>query len=86
MTGQRSYYNNNYALFELYPVDVPRSTLIEIPVSTINVETGQAAEIQEIRRNDFINAVVKVSYSKNMGHFSFEVSDWYKGGGDIEFN
>lgn len=85
VTGQR-FNNNNNALFELYPVDVPRSTLIEIPVSTINVETGQAAEIQEIRRNDFINAVVKVSYSKNMGHFSFEVSEWYEGGGNVEFN
>lgn len=85
VTGQR-FNNNNSALFELYPVDLPRTTDMEIPVSTINMDTGQSAEIQEIRRNDFINAVVKVSYSKNMGHFNFEVSEWYEGGGDVEFN
>lgn len=85
VVGQRTN-NNNNALFELYSVDVPKVSEIEIPVSTINMDTGQAAEIDEIRRNDFINAVVKVSYSKNMGYFSFEVSDWKNGGGDIEFN
>lgn len=85
VVGQRSN-NNNNALFELYRIDAPQSSDIEIPVNTINTATGQTEEVQQIRRNDFINAVVKVSYSKNMGHFSFEVSDWYSGGGNIEFN
>lgn len=85
VVGQRSN-NDNNALFELYPVNVPQVSDIEIPVSTINMDTGQAIEIDEIRRNDFINAIIKVSYSKNKGHFSFEVSDWKNAGGDIEFN
>ncbi len=83
--GQRN--NNSYnALFELYPIEVPKASNVHIPVSTIDNATGQAVEVDEIKRNDFINAVVKVSYSKNQGHFKFEVLDWYSGGGDVEFN
>ena len=85
VVGQRSN-NDTKTLFELYRIDVPKSSDIEIPVNTVNTATGQTEEVQQIRRNDFINAVVKVSYSKNMGHFSFEVSDWYSGGGNVEFN
>lgn len=83
--GQRSN-NTNYALFELYPVEVPSSSEITIPVKTINPANGQAEDVEQISRNDFINAVVKVSYNKNKGHFTFEVRDWYTGGGDVEFN
>ena len=85
VVGQKSN-NDNKALFELYRVEAPKSSDIEIPVNTINTATGQTEEVQQIRRNDFINAIVKVSYNKNMGHFSFEVSDWYSGGGNVEFN
>lgn len=85
VVGQRSN-NDTKTLFELYRIDVPKSSDIEIPVNTVNTATGQTEEVQQIRRNDFINAIVKVSYSKNMGHFSFEVSDWYSGGGNVEFN
>ena len=84
--GQRSS-NNNSALFELYPVSIqPTTSDATIPVKTINPATGQAEDVEQISRNDFINAIVKVSYSKNKGHFTFEVRDWYTGGGDVEFN
>jgi chorismate synthase len=78
--------NGNSAQFRLYPVEAPSSSTIEIPLKTINNATGQAEDVEHIGRNDFINAIVKVSYSKNKGHFTFEVIDWYSGGGDVEFN
>lgn len=83
--GQRNNTNNN-VLFELYPVDVPVASTVRIPVRTIDNATGQAEDVTEIDRNDFINAIVKVSYSKNQGHFNFEVNDWNAAGGDVSFN
>ena len=84
VTGYSS--NGGNAQFKLYPVDAPSSSIIEVPVRTINQVTGQAEDVVQINRNDFINAVVKVSYSKNKGHFIFEVKDWNTGGGDVNFN
>ena len=84
VTGYSS--NGSNAQFKLYPVDAPSSSIIEVPVRTINQVTGQAEDVVQINRNDFINAVVKVSYSKNKGHFIFEVKDWNTGGGDVNFN
>jgi hypothetical protein len=67
-------------------VDIHTSSYVDIPVKTINQDTGQAEDVSQINRNDFINAVVKVSYSKNQGHFIYEVKDWNTGGGDVNFN
>lgn len=78
--------NTSYAQFLLYPVEMLTSSNVSIPVRTINSVTGQAEDIDQISRNDFINALVKVSYSKNKGHFIYEVKDWNTGGGDVEFN
>ncbi|MBR4883498.1 MAG: hypothetical protein IKU18_06415 [Bacteroidales bacterium] len=82
--------NNNTskkrAMFVLYPVEAPKASSIVVPVRTIDNATGQAFDVTQIKRNDFINAVVKVSYSKNQGHFIFEVQSWNSGGGDVEFN
>ena len=78
--------NGNSAQFKLYQVEAPSSSIIEVPLKTIDNATGQAEDVEQINRNDFINAVVKVSYSKNQGHFIFEVKDWGTGGGDVEFN
>lgn len=83
VVGQRS---SNSSHFLLYPVDIPTSSYVDIPVKTINQDTGQAEDVSQINRNDFINAVVKVSYSKNQGHFIYEVKDWSTGGGDVNFN
>ena len=84
VTGYNS--NGSSAQFKLYPVEAPSSSTVEVPVKTINQATGQAEDVEQINRNDFINAVVKVSYSKNQGHFVFEVKDWGTGGGDVDFN
>ena len=84
--GGQNNNRGNSALFELYPVDMPASSEVSVPVKTLNPATGQAEDVEQISRNDFINAIVKVSYSKNQGHFTFEVRDWYTGGGDVDFN
>ena len=78
--------NRTNAQFMLYPVDVPIGSVTEIPLNTIDDRTGQAEEVTQISRNDFINAVVKVSYSKNQGHFVYEVQNWGEAGGDVSFN
>ncbi len=79
---------NNSTRFRLYPVNAPSaaSSLFTVPLETIDRTTGQATETSEIRRNDFINAIVLVRYNKNEGHFVFEVKDWESAGGDVEFN
>ena len=59
---------------------------VKIPVNTIDNATGQPVAATGINRNDFINAIVKVSYSNNQGHFTYEVKDWQTGGGNISFN
>lgn len=78
--------NGSNAQFSLYQVDVPSGSVTDIPLRTIDNSTGQSAEVTEIKRNDFINAVVKVSYSKNQGHFIYEVQSWGSAGGDVSFN
>ena len=84
ITGYGS--NGSNAQFYLYQVDAPSGSVTDIPLNTINDITGQPEEVNEIKRNDFINALVKVSYSKNQGHFIYEVRDWGTAGGDVSFN
>ena len=86
VTGRSSNYNNQNFL-QLYKVSVPGvTTEVNIPLETIDDATGQPVIAEDIKRNDFVNAIVTVSYNKNMGHFKFEVSNWEFGGGDVEFN
>lgn len=72
--------------FYLYPVTRTGAAVHEIALKTIDETTGQPADVEEIKRNDFINALVAVSYNKNTGHFTFEVKDWGTAGGDVSFN
>lgn len=56
----------------------------DIPLSTIIDGVSKPTNI--IRRNDFINVLVTVSYNENSGTINFHVSDWNTGkGGDITF-
>ncbi len=78
---------NNANYFRLYPVAKSKSSAeFNIPVQSVDNVTGQAAIVEEIKRNDFVNAVVTVSYNKNKGHFTFEVKDWVLAGGNVSFN
>ena len=57
-----------------------------IPVSTIDKETGESVPMQRLRRNDFVNILVNVSYNDKSGEIEFEVSDWNEVEGDITFD
>ena len=57
----------------------------DIPLSTIIDGVSKPTNI--IRRNDFINVLVTVSYNENSGSINFHVSDWNTGkGGDVTFD
>lgn len=77
--------------FRLYRVnattvnsDVSRQATI--PVTTVDKQTGESVPMQSIRRNDFVNIVVNVSYNEKSGEIEFEVSDWDEVEGDITFD
>lgn len=56
-----------------------------ITLTTIDPVTQQSSITQEIKRNDFINVLVTVSYNPEAGTFEFYVEDWSTGGGNVEF-
>ena len=57
-----------------------------IPLKTIDPVTQQSSLVTAIKRNDFINVLVTVSYNPVAGEFEFVVEDWSTGGGNVEFN
>ena len=57
-----------------------------IPLTTINPVTQQSSITSAIKRNDYINVLVTVSYNPVAGQFDFWVQDWNEGGGNVEFN
>ena len=86
--------NDNATDFYFYPITkkVTETTISEgvskdcrIPLNTIINGVSNPTNI--IRRNDFINVLVTVSYNKNSGSINFHVSDWNTGkGGDVTFD
>ena len=58
----------------------------QIALQTVDATTGQPEDVEEIRRNDFIDVVVRVTYSRNTGSIQFEVVPWYSGGGNVDFS
>lgn len=86
--------DNNATNFYFYPITkkVTETTISEgvskdcrIPLNTIINGVSNPTTI--IRRNDFINVLVTVSYNKNSGSINFHVSDWNTGkGGDVTFD
>ena len=56
-----------------------------IKLTTIDPVTQQSSLAKTIKRNDFINVLVTVSYNPESGTFEFNVEDWKTGGGSVEF-
>lgn len=56
-----------------------------ITLTTIDPVTQQSSPTKEIKRNDFINVLVTVSYNPHAGKFEFYVEGWNEGGGSVEF-
>ena len=57
-----------------------------IVLTTIDPISQQSSPTKAIKRNDFINVLVTVSYNPVAGKFEFVVQDWDNGGGNVEFN
>lgn len=84
VTGTGS--TGNSTRFYLYELENAGLDRYDIALRTISNQDGQAYDVEEIDRNDFINILVTASFNDNKGHFTFEVKDWETGGGDVSFN
>lgn len=81
--------NDGGSQFKLYAVNqqmkAPKYS-DPIVLSTIDPVTSVVSPVNTIRRNDFINVLISVSYNKDLGDFEFEVKPWGEVSGSIEFN
>lgn len=84
---------NNGTAFTFYPLkesSVSETESMEAKDYLIPMETlidGVPHTTSIIRRNDFINVLVTVSYNENTGTMDFHVEDWVGDkGGEIEFD
>lgn len=57
-----------------------------IPISIIDKNTGEASPLTAIKRNDFINILVNVTYNEKTGEVQFEVEDWSPVNGEVTFD
>ena len=81
--------NDGGSQFKLYEVkQVMKAPKYSDPIvlSTIDPVTSVVSPVNTIKRNDFINVLVSVSYNKDFGEFEFEVKPWNEVSGSIEFN
>ena len=80
--------NDGSSQFKLYAVNrVMKYPKYSDPIvlSTIDPVTSVVTPVNTIKRNDFINVLISVSYNKDLGDFEFEVKDWEEVSGNIEF-
>ena len=90
--GNSRYGNSNR--FYLYKVkktttqSTPQSITYKTPITLTSIDpvSQQSSKVTAIKRNDFINILVTVSYNPESGEFEFYVKDWESGGGNVEFN
>lgn len=57
-----------------------------IPINIIDNRTGVASPLTSIKRNDFIEITVNVSFNEQQGAIGFNTTNWQEGGGDVTFN
>jgi len=57
-----------------------------ILLKTIDPVTAQVSQVENIKRNDFIDVLVTVAFDEMNGDFEFVVVPWTAKKGDIEFN
>lgn len=83
--------NQNYRNFVLYKVEggtmsSTKTHTETIPINILDNETGQSSAMTSIRRNDFVQVLVNVSYNEKTGDLNFEVADWEKIDGEVTFD
>jgi hypothetical protein len=89
--GHNSYSNQNRRNFYLYKVEkklVAGNITHEetIPIRIIDKATGEASPLTAIRRDDFIEILVNVSYNEKTGDVQFEVTNWDEVNGEVTFD
>lgn len=86
--------NGNTTYFRMYSVNKESTSTGEgntitynspIILTTIDPVTQQSSPTKAIKRNDFINVLVTVSYNPYSGKFEFFVEGWNEGNGSVEF-
>lgn len=83
--------NQNYRNFVLYKVEGGTTSSTKthtetIPINILDNETGQSSAMTSLRRNDFVQVLVNVSYNEKTGELNFEVADWEKIDGEVTFD
>ena len=89
--GHYSNNNQNRRNFYLYKVEKKSvSTKVThqetIPINIVDKTSGEAVPLTAIRRNDFIEILVNVTYNVKTGEVEYEVSDWDEVNGDVTFD
>ena len=77
--------------FYLYEITKNNSAIsvskeISIPISIIDKITGETSPLTSIRRNDFVEMLVNVSYNQKTGEIDYEVWDWDRVNGEVTFD
>ena len=91
VVGHNSSSNQNRRNFTLFRVVKQTeagsvSRTVTVPINIVNPTTGIASPLTAIRRNDFVETLVNVSYNQKTGYIDFEVVDWDKVNGDVTFD
>ncbi|MBO5865251.1 MAG: hypothetical protein J6Q73_04290 [Bacteroidaceae bacterium] len=91
--GNSSTTSSQQRRYNLYLYKVEKSKVVsdvtceeKIPIRVIDKNSGAALPITAIRRNDFIDILVNVSYNEKTGDVDFEVSDWNSVDGEVTFD
>lgn len=98
VNGSTVYGNNSSSSYSqrrynLYLYKVEKETITsnithkeEIPIRIIDKISGEAMPITAIKRNDFIDILVNVTYNTKTGEVEFKVSDWENVEGEVTFD
>ncbi len=89
--GHYSNNNQNRRNFYLYKVEKKSvSTNVThqetIPINIVDKTSGEAVPLTAIKRNDFIEILVNVTYNVKTGEVEYEVSGWDEVSGDVTFD
>ena len=91
VVGHNSNNNKDSRNFTLYRVVKQTeagsvSRTVTVPINIVNPTTGIASPLTAIRRNDFVEMLVNVSYNQKTGEIDYEVLDWDRVNGEVTFD
>ena len=91
VAGHSSSSNQNRRNLYLYKVEKTQTATTisheeNIPIRIVDKNSGEATALTEIRRNDFIDILVSVTYNEKTGNVEFQVADWEQVNGEVTFD